>query len=70
MICIHILWNDISLPCCHLPQKLSQDISLYALLCIPISTEVIATITKNSIHNIQNERYQHIEIWVGTSLMS
>ena len=70
MICIHIMWNDICLPCCHHPHTLFQDISLYSLLQVPISTQIIATITKNSIHNIQYERYQHIEIWVGTSLMS
>ena len=42
---------------------------LYSLLHVPISTQIIATITKNSIHNIQYERYKHIELWVGTSLM-
>ena len=70
MIFIHILWNHISVPCCHLPHRLSQDILLYALLHVPISTKIIPTITKNSVHNMQNDRYQHIEIAVATSLMS
>ena len=53
MIFIHILWNDISLPCCHLPNKPSQDIFVYGLPHIPISTQIIAAVTKNSIHNSQ-----------------
>ena len=43
---------------------------VYALQHILISTQIIATVTKNSIHNSQNDRYQHIEISVATSLMS
>ena len=62
MIFIHVMLNDISLMCCHLPNKLCQDTPVYALPDVPISTQIIATVTKNSIHSIQNERYQHIEI--------
>ena len=69
MIFIYILWNYISVPCYHLPHRLSQGTFLYALLHIPVSTKIIAIITENSIHNMQNDRYQHIEISVATSLM-
>ena len=66
---MHILLNDISLLYCHLLNKLCQDAPVYALPHVPISTQIIATVTKNSIHSSQNDRYQHIEILVATSFM-
>ena len=70
MIFIYILQNYKSIPWYHVQQRLSQDTFLYALLHMPIITTIISIISENSIHNMQNDRYQHIEISVATSHMS
>ena len=62
---MNYLWNDIYTYSVqwYIPTMLSsskQTISghlLYALPHVPISTQIIATVTKNSIHNSQNDNY-------------
>ena len=44
MIFIHVMLNDICLPCCHLPQTLFHDTPAYSVWDVPISTQIIATV--------------------------
>ena len=44
MIFIHVMLNDICLPCCHLPKKLFQDTPVYSVPDAPISRQIIATV--------------------------
>ena len=66
---MHILLNDISVLYCDFLNKLRQDTPVYVLPHVPISTQIIATVTKNSICSSKNDKYQHIEILVATSFM-
>ena len=43
-IFIHVMLNDICLPCCHLSNKLFQDNAVYSVPDVPISTQIIATV--------------------------
>ena len=56
MIFIHVMLNDICLPCCHLPKTLFHDTPVYSVPDVPISTQIIATVwPTNYIDSIQNE---------------
>ena len=44
MIFIHVMLNDICLPCCHLPKTLFHDTPAYSVWDVPISTQIIATV--------------------------
>ena len=44
MIIIHVMLNDICLPCCHLSKKLCHDTPVYSVPDVPISTQIIATV--------------------------
>ena len=42
-MCIHMMLNDIHLPCCHL-VKTPHDIPLNFYPHVPINTQIIATV--------------------------
>ena len=44
MIFMHVMLNDICLPCCHLPKTLFLDTPVYSVPDVPISTQIIATV--------------------------
>ena len=64
MIFIHVMLNDICLPCCHLPKTLFHDTPMYSVPDVPISTQIIATVYQK-LHwqypkwNISISRYRY-----------
>ena len=44
MIFIHVMLNDICLPCCHLQKTLFHDSSVHSDPDVPICTQIIATV--------------------------
>ena len=43
-IFIHVMLNDICLPCCHLPKTLFHDSPVHFDPYVPISTQIIVTV--------------------------
>ena len=43
-MCMHVMLNDIYLPCCHLPKTPLDDILLNFYPHVPINTQSIATV--------------------------
>ena len=41
---MHVILNDICLPCCHLPKTLFHDSPVHSDPGLPISTQIIATV--------------------------
>ena len=62
MIFIHVMLNDICLPCCHLPKTLFHGSPVHSDPDVPISTQIIKQYTKNYIDSMQNEISAYLDI--------
>ena len=60
MIFIHVMLNDICLPCCHLPNTLFDYSPVNSDPHLPISREIIATVYQKLILTVGKMTYQHI----------
>ena len=63
MIFIHVMLNDICLPCCHLLKTLFDESPVNSDPHLPISTHIIETVYQNYNDSMQNEISAYLDIY-------